>query len=75
MNRDLRKYTQQTNFQLIAGGLLVLFIIGDGLIWIFFGPSSAIFGLICIAIGLIPVVIIYLVFVFIDWIVKNARHE
>jgi hypothetical protein len=75
MNRDLRKYAQQTNVQLIAGGLLVLFIIGDGLIWLFFGPASALFGLLCIGIGLIPVIIIYLVFVLMDWIVKNARRE
>jgi hypothetical protein len=75
MNRDLRKFAQQTNVQLIVGGLLVLFIIGDGLIMFFYGPSAAVFGLMCIGIGIIPVIIIYLVFVFIDWIVKNARRE
>jgi hypothetical protein len=75
MNRDLRKFAQQTNVQLIGGGLLVLFIIGDGLILFFYGPASAIFGLLCIGIGLIPVVIIYAVFALIDWIVKNARRE
>jgi hypothetical protein len=75
MNRDLRKFAQQTNFQLIAGGLLVLFVIGDGLILIIYGPSSAIFGLLCIGVGLIPVILIYLVFVLMDWIIKNARKE
>ena len=75
MTRDLRKFAQQTNIQLIVGGLLVLFIIGDGLILIMYGPASALFGLLCIGIGLIPVVIIYAVFVLMDWIVKNARRE
>jgi hypothetical protein len=75
MNRDLRKFAQQTNVQLIVGGLLVLFIIGDGLILIFYGPGAAVFGLLCIGIGLIPVVIIYIVFAIMDWIVKNARSE
>jgi hypothetical protein len=75
MKRDLGKYTRQTNIQLIAGGLLVLFIIGDGLILVIYGPQSAIFGLLCIGVGLIPVLLIYLVFVLIDWILKNARKE
>lgn len=75
MNRDLRKFAKQTDVQLIAGGLIILFIVGDGLIYFFFGPSSAIFGLLCMGIGIIPIVIIFLVFVLMDWIVKNARHE
>jgi hypothetical protein len=75
MNRDLRKFAQNTNVQLIGGGLLLLFIIGDGLIFLIYGQSAAIFGLLCMGIGLIPIMIIYLVFVLLDWIVKNARKE
>ena len=73
--RDLRKFASQTNVQLIVGGLLILFIFGDGLIFFLYGPSSAIFGLFCMGIGLIPLVMIYLIFVLMDWIVKNARKE
>ena len=75
MNRDLRKFARQTNVQLIGGGLLGLFILGDGLILFFYGLPAAIFGLLCIILGLIPIVMIYAVFVLIDWIVKNARRE
>ena len=75
MKRDLRKFSQQTNVQLIVGGLLILFIFGDGLIFFIYGPSSAIFGLFCMGIGIIPIILIYLVFVLIDWIVKNGRKE
>jgi len=45
MTRDLRKYVRQTNFQLIAGALILLFIIGDGLIYLFYGSSAAVLGL------------------------------
>jgi hypothetical protein len=74
MRRDLKKFAKQTDVQLIAGGLLILFIFGDGLIFFLYGPSSAIFGLLCMGVGIIPIIIIYLVFLLIDWIVKNA-HE
>jgi len=59
MNRDLRKFARQTNVQLIGGGLLGLFILGDGLILFFYGLPAAIFGLLCIILGLIPIVMIY----------------
>ena len=43
--RDLRRYANQTNFRLIVGGLLLLFIVGDGLIYIIYGSAAAISGL------------------------------
>ncbi len=42
MARDLRKYASQTNFRLVVGGLLLLFIIGDGLIYYFYGKGAAV---------------------------------
>jgi hypothetical protein len=75
MKRDLQKFAQQTNTQLIIGGVLLLFIVGDGLVYIFMGPTGAVMGLLCIGAGFIPIIIIYLVFLLIDWILKNARKE
>jgi hypothetical protein len=74
-NRDLRKYARQTNIRLIAGALLVLFIVGDGLIYMFYGAGAALTGLLCIAGGLVPIVIIYLFLVLLDWVVKRANRE
>jgi glucose-6-phosphate-specific signal transduction histidine kinase len=74
-DRDLRKYAQQTNIRLIAGALLVLFVIGDGLIYVIYGAGAAITGLLCLAGGLLPIVLIFLFFILLDWVVKRANRE
>lgn len=73
--RDLRKYSRQTNIRLIIGGLLLLFLVGDGLIYFFYGFGAALTGLACLGIGLAPVVMIILFLALMEWIVKNANRE
>ncbi len=73
--RDLRRYARSTNIRLIAGGLLLLFIVGDGLILLIYGPSAAISGLLCLGVGLIPIVLIALSLWIIEWIVKRANSQ
>ena len=75
MSRDLRQYARQTNFRLVAGFFLVLFIIGDGLIYLFFGREAAIMGLICLVAGIIPIILILLALWIIDWIVRRNNPE
>ncbi len=75
LTRDLRKYAKQTNVRLIIGGLLVLFIVGDGLIYLFYGPGAALTGLLCLSGGLVPIVLILLFLLLIDWVVKRANRE
>jgi hypothetical protein len=75
MSRDLRKYASQTNVQLIGGALLVLFVIGDGLIYFIYGKSAALMGLLCLLAGLIPVVLVVLVLIFLDWIRKRVDRD
>jgi hypothetical protein len=74
-NRDLREYARQTNVQLIAGALLVLFIVGDGLIYWLYGPGAAITGVLCLAGGVLPILLIIAVLWFMDWVVKRANRE
>ena len=71
MGNDMRKYSRNTTIQLIIGGLLLIFIVGDGLIYIFQGPSAALSGLLCLAAGLVPILIIIGIMAFIGWIVKR----
>ena len=71
MSRDLRQYAKQTNIRLIIGFILVLFLIGDGLILLFFGKGAAIMGLICIIAALLPVVLIIMALWIIDWIARR----
>jgi hypothetical protein len=75
MTRDLRKYASQTNIRSLVGFLLLLFIVGDGLIYALYGKESAIMGLVCIAAGVFPLLIIWFLLWGMDMIVKKAREE
>jgi hypothetical protein len=74
MPRDLRRYASQTNTRLILGGLLLLFVVGDGLIYVFYGRSAALLGLVCLAAGLSPLALIWLALWAIEWIANRARE-
>jgi len=73
--RDLRKYAQQTDRRLIVYGLLILFVVGDGLIYLIYGRQAAMAGLICLLIGLIPLVLIWISLALISWLVRRANRE
>ena len=75
MSRDLRKYASQTNFRLIIGGLLVLFTVGIGLIYVFYGPGAALTGLLCLVVGLIPLILIWVMFIVLEFITKRAQNQ
>jgi hypothetical protein len=70
MGRDLRQYARQTSFQLGVGFLLLLFIVGDGLIYLFYGRNAAIMGLICLLAGLCPLILILLALWVIDRVAR-----
>jgi TM2 domain-containing membrane protein YozV len=74
MSRDLRRYARQTNTRLVVGFLLILFLLGDGLIYYIYGKSAAITGLICLLAGLVPLVLIGLVLYLMEWVVKRAEN-
>lgn len=75
MARDLRRYARQTNIQLFIGFLFILFLIGDGLIYVFLGPEAAMLGLLCLFFGLAPLVIIWFSLWIIGWIVKRSEQD
>ncbi|MGD0708403.1 MAG: hypothetical protein ABSA51_08110 [Anaerolineaceae bacterium] len=72
MSTDLRKYARTTTFRVILGGLGLVFIIGDGLIYWFYGSAAAISGLLCIGAGLAPVLLILFILWLLEWIAKHA---
>ena len=72
MARDLRKYASQTNTRLIVGGILLVFLVGDGLIYLIYGRYAALVGLMCLVIGLMPLVLIWLMLVVLEWITKKV---
>lgn len=75
MTRDLRKYASQTNVQLIAGALLLLFIVGLGLIAWLYGPGAALMGFLCLLGALVPIGLIVAFLFGLDVIVKRINKD
>lgn len=74
MIRDLRRYARDTNIRLFIGFVLILFVVGDGLIWLIYGREAAIFGLLCILAGLFPLALIALALWGIDLLLRKYRE-
>jgi hypothetical protein len=74
-DRDLRKYASQTTVQLVAGAVLILFILGLVLIGLIYGWPAAISGFICLLGAMLPLGLIWLFLLGVDWIVKKGNEE
>ena len=72
MSRDIRRYASQTTFRVAAGAVLLLLTIGVGLIWLIYGSSAALTGLLCLLGALVPIGLIALVIWVLDWVVKKS---
>ena len=68
VSRDLRQYTKQTETRLIFGFLLLVFLVGDGLIFYFYGPGAGLMGLVCLGGMMVPVLLV----VFFLWIAEKV---
>jgi hypothetical protein len=75
MSRDLRRYARQTNIRLLIGFITLLFLVGDGLIYLVYGREAALLGLICIVAGLAPLTLIWFSLVFMDWVVRKEKSR
>ena len=73
--RDLQKYARQTNVRLIVGALLLVFLVGDGLIYLMYGTGAAVMGFLCLLGGLVPIILIIAFLALMDWIVKRANSK
>ena len=73
--RDLRRYARQTNIRLGVGFVLILFIVGDGLIYLFYGQNAAIMGIICLGFGLAPMALILLILLGMEWLVRRLNQD
>jgi TM2 domain-containing membrane protein YozV len=74
MTRDLRRYARQTNWRLLAGFIALLFIVGDGLIYVLYGAGAAVTGLLCLLAGLAPLLVIWLFLALLDWVARRANE-
>ena len=73
-SRDLRKYTRRTQLRLALGSLAILFGVGGLLIYLFYGPGGAAMGVLCLVIGLLPVLLILVSLWILDVILRRS-HE
>ena len=73
-SRDLRKYARSTQLRLALGSLAILFGVGGLLIYLFYGPGGAALGVLCLAIGLLPVLLILVSLWILDVILRRS-HE
>ncbi len=71
MTLDLRKYARQTNVRLLAGFILLLFIVGDSLIYFIYGRPAALIGMLCLLAGLFPLLLI----AFVLWIMEKVLER
>ncbi len=74
MARDLRKYATQTKFRLILGLFILVFTVGLGLIGWLYERGSAIMGLLCLLGTLLPVSLIGIFLLVLNFIVKKAAR-
>lgn len=73
MIRDLRRYARQTQIRLILGGIFLLFVVGGGLIYLFYGKEAAILGLFCLVLGLSPLALIWLLLLLLEWATRRVN--
>lgn len=73
--KDLREYARQTNIRLAFGAFVLLFVVGLGLIWVFYGERAAGMGFVCLLAALFPVILILGIFLGIEWILRHARPK
>jgi hypothetical protein len=59
---------------LIFGFLLLVFLIGDGLIFLFYGSRAGLMGLVCILAALLPVSLVVIFLWIADRIVKRSNE-
>jgi len=73
MAGDMRRYAKQTNIRLWIGFFLLLFVVGDGLVYIIYGKSAAVVGLICLGALLLPLLLIWLILLGLEWVAKKGE--
>jgi hypothetical protein len=71
MSKDLREYAKSTQTRLIAGFLLLVFFLGDGLIFLVYGKGAGLAGLICLMGAMLPILLIVFFLWIADRIVEN----
>lgn len=73
--RDLRSYARSTTARLIVGGLVLVFLIGDGLVYLVYGSQAAVTAVICTGLGLAPVALIWIFLLALEWLARRGGRD
>ncbi len=65
---DSRAFQRQLERELIIGGLVIGLLVGDGLIFLIWGPQAAVTALGCFVLFLGLIVVVWLFLVFVSWL-------
>jgi hypothetical protein len=74
-NRDLRTYARSTQLRLALGGILVILVVGEALIWWRYGWAAARAALLCTGVALTPVAIILVWLQLLSWLSRKGRGD
>ncbi|MBU0492444.1 MAG: hypothetical protein KKA73_18935 [Chloroflexi bacterium] len=64
---NLRRHRQQTDRNLVIGALFLLFVVGGGLIWYFWGAGPALAGWVCMGTVVMLIGSLYLILKLMEW--------
>ena len=71
MPTDLRAYTRQTKFRALIWFIIILVVVGLGLVWLLYGRGAALMGLLCLIGALVPVSLIALAMLGLDFLARK----
>ncbi len=72
MGRDLRRYSRQTTIHLFVGFIVLLLVGGGGLVYWIYGSGALPTYLLCLSVGLAPLLLIGLALLAMQWIADRS---
>ncbi len=72
---DPRRHRAQTERRLITAGILILFVVGGGLIYAFYGRGAWLSGLLCMGAGVLLLLLLWGILNLLDWLSKAHDGE
>jgi hypothetical protein len=73
--RDMRAYASGTQRRLIAGGVVLIAVLGTALIWWIYGAQAARLAILCILAGLAPGLLIIGWLWLLDRVLRRSGDE
>jgi hypothetical protein len=73
--RDLRAYSKQTLIGYVFGGIVVIILVAETLIYFYYGKNAAVLGLLCILLGLTPIGLVWIFLWLLELFLKRYSEK